>query len=257
MTFLKEWQKFLDEVDPAQVDISSFEVKDSLNPDIWENEELIEEVRQKLIGIVAEFFDDTELTFEDFDDISFTGSLANYNWSEFSDIDLHIIIDFMAFGGDAEYIKKYFTEKRINWNKAHNIKIKGHDVEIYVQDSAEAHMSSGVYSILHNEWVTQPLSATPSISWQEVQLKAADLMEQIDELEAMFKQGNYSESDEFAAKLKEKIKKFRKTGLEQGGEFSVENIAFKTLRRNGYLEKLSRFQTDSYDQTLSLPESEY
>ena len=40
------------------------------------------------------------------------------------------------------------------------------------------------------------------------------------------------------------------------GEYSVENLAFKTLRRNGYLEKLSNAKTDAYDKMMSIEDKE-
>ena len=74
----------------------------------------------------------------------------------------------------------------------------------------------------------------------------------IDKIEREFNNENYEESISDVERLKEKLRKFRKCGLEQGGEYSPENLAFKALRRNGYLEKLSRFKIDSYDKIMSL-----
>ena len=48
--------------------------------------------------------------------------------------------------------------------------------------------------------------------------------------------------------------KMRKTGLETIGAYSVENLAFKVLRRNDYLEKLSNAKRKAYDKMLSLKE---
>jgi hypothetical protein len=55
-------------------------------------------------------------------------------------------------------------------------------------------------------------------------------------------------------KLKDKLKKYRSTGLEDGGEFSNENLVFKVLRRNGYIQKLFDFQIKNTDKNLSLKE---
>jgi len=54
--------------------------------------------------------------------------------------------------------------------------------------------------------------------------------------------------------LKAKIKKFRQSGLESGGEYSYENLTFKLLRRNGYIEKLMGIKTSIRDKKLSLPQ---
>ena len=43
-------------------------------------------------------------------------------------------------------------------------------------------------------------------------------------------------------KIKDKLKKYRTAGLEKGGEMSDENLVFKVLRRNGYMQKLFDFR---------------
>ena len=52
--------------------------------------------------------------------------------------------------------------------------------------------------------------------------------------------------------VKDKLKKFRQNGLDKGGEFSYENLAFKLLRRNGYIGKLLDIQTQDTDKKLSI-----
>ena len=53
-------------------------------------------------------------------------------------------------------------------------------------------------------------------------------------------------------KLRSKIKEFRQCGLETGGEYSYENLVFKLLRRNGYIEKLLKLKTSITDKKLSI-----
>ncbi len=55
--------------------------------------------------------------------------------------------------------------------------------------------------------------------------------------------------------LKEKIKKMRKAGLDKKGEYSVENLAFKVLRNNGYLEKLGELKIDAVNKEYSVNET--
>jgi murein DD-endopeptidase MepM/ murein hydrolase activator NlpD len=52
--------------------------------------------------------------------------------------------------------------------------------------------------------------------------------------------------------FKDKLKKYRQSGLEGGGELSYENLVFKYLRRNGYIEKLFNFENEKVDKELSL-----
>ena len=87
--------------------IKSFKVQDELNPIFWEEEngtyKLNEEIRQALLNVVEDYanFVDVDL---DIDDVTLTGSLSNYNWSDFSDVDLHIIMDFE--GNQSSLLKK-------------------------------------------------------------------------------------------------------------------------------------------------------
>ena len=109
--------------------------KDSLHPMFWEEESLKEEIRSKLVEIAQKFLDELGIDNLTVDDITLTGSLANYNWNDKSDIDLHILIDFDSLPQSNGLLKDFMNLKRMLWNKTHNIKIKDHDVEVYVQDS--------------------------------------------------------------------------------------------------------------------------
>lgn len=252
----ENWRSFLEElVDPDSIDLSSFAVKDKLNPQIWNNDRLRPEVKDRLITIAQEFFDGLDLPDVQLKDITFTGSLANFTWSQFSDVDLHLIIDFEEVDANPEVVKKWLDQARAMWNKNHDIDIGGHEVEIYVQNDTEPHVSTGVYSIFNDNWLTKPEREKPLVKWTEVQEKAASLMDEIDEIEKMLTNGETDDALSYAERLKEKIRKFRQGGLERGGEFSIENITFKTLRRNKYLEKLSNIKTDAFDQSMSLQES--
>ena len=138
-----------EEVNPKNIDLSSFKVKDSLNPKIFdENEKINSEIKSRLLMIADDFFDTLELPWVDVTDITLTGSLANYNWSKFSDVDLHIIIDYNEVDEKETLVSEYLAAKKNIWNEKHDIKIKGYDVELYVQDMNEPHISTGVYYII-------------------------------------------------------------------------------------------------------------
>jgi len=232
--------------------LSAFQTKDNLNKKIWDEKLFIKEkIRKKLLKIANDFFEELDID-TDILDITFTGSLANYSWSQFSDIDLHIIVDFRDIDNNIPLVKQFLNLKRINWNKEHDIKIKNYEVEIYVQNITETHASTGVYSIIKNEWVIKPTKIKPMIDQDLVFQKSKFIMDLINEIENLFYMKKYEEAIKDAKKLKEKIRNFRKAGLDKGGEFSVENLAFKTLRRNGYLKKLSKLSTESYDKMMTL-----
>ena len=240
--------------------ISSFYTKDTLNPEIWENyddvdnSKMKEEIRDGLLNIANEFL--SFIGFEIFvQDVTMTGSLANFNWSEFSDIDLHIIYDFKETGGQEEMFKELFNLKRTVFNSQHDITIKGFEVETYVQDMTEPHLSTGVYSVLYDEWLTQPKNEEISINTNEIESKSKQWMDMIDTLLEDLKDDSLPDGLLKIDKLKEKIKKYRSCGLERGGEYSNENLVFKFLRRNGYIQKLFDNKNELIDKTLSIQEN--
>ena len=190
------------------------------------------------------------------EDIRFTGSLANYNWSKFSDVDLHIIIDFTEVDENFALVKEYFNSRKSLWNLQHEIMIHDFEVEIYVQDEKEPHASTGIYSILNDQWSTRPAVSVDAnnVDFDNVEKKAESLMEQIDRALELYDRERYQEALDRAEMLREKIRKFRQSGLESGGEYSIENIAFKALRRNEYLLKLSELKRDAYDKLMSIEE---
>jgi len=256
---VKNFKNFINEQnDPEDVDLSSFDFHDELNKDFWnqEDDKLDPEIRQKLIAIANDFWDSLEVGDTEYDDITFTGSLAAHNYSQFSDVDLHILVDFSEVDDKVDLVREYFNAMKSIWNRLHDILIKGYEVEIYVQDINDPHEAQGLYSILNDEWIKKPVLDKQDFDKDNVKKKAAGLMDQIDRLEPLIKEGKYEEAEKYADKLKSKIRKMRKTGLETVGAYSVENLAFKVLRRNGYLEKLSDAKREAYDKMLSIKEQQ-
>ena len=233
--------------------IKSFFSKDSLNPKVWnEDDSLNSEVRDKLLEIAAEFveFLSAPIVVED---VIFIGSLANFNWSEFSDVDLHIVADFSQF--DEELLELYqelFKVKKTMFNSDHDIKIFEYEVELYVQNEAEAHFSTGVYSVLNDEWIQKPVKEDKKIDVEILKDKINSWMSKIDTVINNSSPENLEESKDYIKNIKEKLKKYRSSGLKKEGEYSYENLVFKYLRRNGYIDKLFKLENDLLDQELSL-----
>lgn len=229
--------------------IKSFKPKDSLSIQIFEesdgNFSMREDIRKSLLKISNEFIDGLGIEFF-IHDIVLTGSLSNYNWSNYSDVDLHILIDFKETDYNLDLLKEFFDAKKNVWNEKHNIKIKGYDVELYVQDIDEEHVSSGVYSVLNNKWIVEPDKVKPNIDDRMILQKSEEYMNKIDLL--VKKKGPIKSIED----LRKKLKEFRQSGLESGGEYSYENLTFKLLRRNGYIEKLLKLKTELVDKKLSI-----
>ena len=230
-------------------------INDALEPQIWQGEQLNEAVKQSLVAIAVDFFDDLGLddtTEANIEDITFTGSVANFNWTKKSDIDLHLIVDFSKIDENYDLVREYFSAKTSSWNKMHEIKILGYEVEIYVQDVDEKHISSGVYSIKNDEWIIKPVRKEPEIDAEMVMRKAQSFSDMIERAEDLYDDKKYQEAYEFSIKLAKKIKKFRQSGLEDKGEYSFENLAFKFLRNSGIIKNLFDVRNKSYDKMMSL-----
>jgi len=213
---------------------------------------MIPEIRRKLLGIANNFLDNVNLKLPKIDDIQLTGSLANYNYTSNSDLDVHILLDFKKVDEDVELVKTALDGLRFIWNTKHDIKIKGHEVELYFQDTKEPHVSSGLYSLKQGKWVKKPTYNPPSIDDQDILKKFNDIKKQIDHLYTLTKKHkkDIRMSEvlyNYGVKLFGKIKKLRQEGLKSEGEFSVGNLTFKYLRNTDYLEKLSNLINKNYD----------
>ena len=236
--------------------LKSFEPQDELNPKVWEGNKkepnLKPEIRERLLEIAYEFIEflDVEIVVTD---IILTGSLSNYNWSKYSDFDLHIVANFQQYQeNQIELYEKLFNLKKMLFNQKHDITIKGYEVELYVQNETESHFSSGVYSILFDEWANVPEKEDVTVDKELIKGKAKQWMNIIDDLLDAIKDDDASTAKEMVQKYKNKLKKYRTCGLEKGGEYSTENLVFKILRRNGYIEKLHDSTTKILDKKLSM-----
>jgi hypothetical protein len=242
-----------------KIDLSGFAMKDDLNDKVWDGDKMKPEVRKALLKIADDYFEGLELGPEvDIEDITMTGSLANYNWSKYSDVDLHILTDYKDIPVDEDLVLDFLKSKSSGWNEAHDIQIYGFDVEIYVQDIEEEHTSTGVYSVLNDEWVLKPSPQDVKIDGKNVKRKANIIMDKVEDLyDDIHDERDYESIVDEADKIQDKIKKMRQCGLDSVGEFSVENMAFKALRRNGTLERLSDIKTLAYDKSLTLENRRY
>jgi hypothetical protein len=215
-------------------------VNKNLNPKIWENDQLKPEVIDKLKDIARAFEDFVGIDL-DVIDYTITGSNANYTWTAYSDLDLHLIIP----GTPTDEQRELFNAKKALWGEQHNITIKGLPVETYVQGEDEPHHSTGVYSIVKNKWLVEPKKVKPQVDDASVEAKKDSIMRDIES--AMLSKD--------LAKLrlvKEKIQKMRKAGLERAGEWSVENLVFKILRNLGLIDQITDKIRELEDQELSL-----
>ena len=232
---------------------------DTLHPQFWDEFEFKEDILKPILKIVDDFVkDDAHISPEMVEDVQLTGSLANYNYSEYSDLDVHILLDFADINKDEEIVKRALDGKRFIWNLRHDIKFNGHEVELYFQDIHEPHVASGLFSLSGNRWIKKPKYEKPEVDHEDVVKKAESFKREFDLLDDAL--DNISDEKEFslinkrAKKLKEKIMRMRKEGLAGKGEFSVENLAFKNLRNDQTIARLNDLIIKSYDLMYSKEE---
>lgn len=217
---------------------------DTLNPKLWENSKLIIEVRYKLMAIAMHFAKFLNVPKLNLRDITISGSNAAYGYAENSDVDLHLVVD-MPYSQPE--LAELYTAKKNEYNFTHDIKIKGIDVELYVQDVQQPHRSAGIYSVLNDKWLSKPKHQPPTIRDQDVKSKARNYS-------AWINQAMRSNDLNKCKETMSEIRRLRQAGLEQAGEYSVENLAFKLLRSRGKIDKFRRYINKLQSAELSLGE---
>jgi hypothetical protein len=176
------------------------------------------------------------------------GGNANYNYTDLSDIDVHLVVDKAMIAKDNPLLDDYLQDKKQMWTMAHKITILGYGLEPYAQDiSVEYPKEQGVYSLTNDEWLAKPeFVGDDMLKDPYLKKKVKFYMNMIDD---MIK--NKVDLDS-VKHFKEKLRDMRGAAIKKGGEFSFENLVFKELRNQGYLDKLSSYQKTSQDQELSL-----
>ena len=249
---------------PSEVDLSSFNIKKELNPKFWKNDRLDSRIRMKLLDIADDFINFLGVDWVKPEDITITGSLANYNWNQkYSDIDLHIIMDYSKVDERTDFVDNYFYSQKKLWNEEHkDLKIFGFPVEVYVQDINKKHTSSGVYSLEKDKWLTEPEREKLSkkkVNKERIKKTVSQYTERIDKLVDDSKNTNGDNYKmrkvyEGAQQLFDEIKKLRREDLsDANNEINEGNIIFKALRRLGYIDKLDKIINKGYNTLNSLP----
>ncbi len=234
-----------------EVESESFEKKPNLNSKFWIDNQLCRKTARRLEKIANDFIEELDV-FVPVEEVRFTGSLANYNWSKYSDIDLHIVVDFSKIDEDTELVKSFFDAARLRWNDLHDIKIHGYEVEIYVENLSDDHRSSGIYSITDRKWITEPNPESVDIDYRLARRKSNDIETQINLIKHVLNRGKYKVALSSIDRVKGKIRNLRKAGLDSPQqEYSAENIAFKILRREDALHRLADMKLAAYDSLMS------
>ena len=220
---------------------------DTLNPKLWKDKKIDAEVYRALDKIGKEWATFANIPSKAIKDVIVVGGNANYNYTDQSDIDLHLIVDKEEIDCQG-LLDDYLQSKKQLWALTHDIRVKGHPVELYAQDEGDPfRKDQGIYSLRSGKWLQEPTQHRCSPSHPEVKRKTQDFMSLIDSLVD-------SKTDDIDSlkKLKNRLKGMRAGAIEKGGEYAPENLVFKELRNRGHLNKLNQHLRNLEDKALSL-----
>ena len=224
----------------------SIEVHSRLNPLIWdENNRLREEVKEQLTLIVDEFI--TELEENDIPvrvlDTYIVGSNASYNYTENSDLDVHIVVNMSEITCDPTILNLLYNYFKSYFNDKYDISIHGIDVELYVEDVNSSSVSNGIYSLSDEEWIKFP---------EPVKMNKIDISDDIQPYVNMYRSAVNANDGLEAQMLVDDLYLLRKNSLSKDGEFGVGNLIFKEFRDNGWLDTLKEISNEYKSTQLSL-----
>ncbi len=157
------------------------EKHDTLNPKLFdENNKLLPEVREKLLEIAKEFTDGLEQDEIKFNlkDIKLVGSNCSYNYNPNSDIDLHLEMETKSLKCPDNLYPLIYSAYRSLFNGKLDPVIHGIPVEIFVETDDTEQMndepavdsvvtearqqtalkSNGIYSVMNDEWIKEPVA---------------------------------------------------------------------------------------------------
>ena len=219
------------------------ELHQELNPKLWRKDQLDSRVKDALLRIARDFYQylDVDIAVRD---ITVTGSQASYLYTDHSDLDLHIIVDYEHVDCE-EPVEQLFDARRKLWKQEHDIKIHGIPVEVYAEDSARP-VRGSVYSLLKDRWIVEP------------ERPDQDLPENVERLAQawtiMILAAVRSRDPRRLKKIKGLLMTYRQQSLAQSGELSRGNLVFKTLRNSGVIGTLMKSLHRLEDLELSLPD---
>ena len=229
---------------------SAIELHDTLNPKLWdENNNLRPIVKDRLIRIVDKYIESSDvLTKEDVIDVELLGSNASYNYTPYSDLDVHLVVNMEDVSCDPALFQLACNAERSNFNKNYDFKIKGIDVELYVEDVHAGTASNGIYSLFNDEWIKFPQKITvPNYDNDEEYITLLNKWKS----QAAALLDNAASSKQIQEYINN-LYNLRRTSIMKDGEFGKGNLVFKEIRNEGLLDKLKERQYELSSKELSV-----
>lgn len=211
--------------------LNQIQFHDTLNQKLWRDGRLQPEIRLKLFEAAMAFYHFIDIDGLRVKDILFTGSNAAFNYTPKSDIDIHLVVDFLH-STCPDLASNFFATKKALWSKTYDATIRDYPIELYVEDAADPVTANGVYSVLHDQWLHKPVRKAPEIDDGAIVRKTKALASEIDSLL------DSDPSVDAVNDMLERLYVLRQNGLMECGEFSTENLTFKALRSLGYIDQL-------------------
>ena len=219
--------------------LEKFEVHNTLNPKLWDNENnLLDDVKARLFEIVEQFTSTVDIPLP-IADIHLVGSNCNYNYTNKSDLDVHIISNFELVQAPKEVMQVLYNALKAKFNADYDISIRGIDVEIYVEDIKSTTMSNGIYSLYKDKWIKFPEKLT--------NIPNVDFGQQLVGMTNRIQRAIQSENSDDIKDVINSLYMIRKNSLGTEGEYGKGNQLFKEVRNNGLLDDLK----DAYKKARS------
>lgn len=227
----------------------SLEYHRNLNQKLFNGDVLNPDVRTAFLRIADAWIESAKIPKDYVTDIIFTGGNCNYNYSNHSDCDVHIVYDrdAVATGITVDHWNDYLYDKKSLWAKDHHVTVKGYTVELYAQSSNDNLVASGVYSVTRNAWIKKPVRGKYNFKNDPALIKK--VLETKSTLDKMI--ADDVGSSEFEI-MKKKLIAMRQGAMASGDEFTFDNLVFKALRNTGVLDKMNAYLGSRHDKELSL-----
>lgn len=234
------------------LELEKFKIEDAINfhdeynPLLFDGDKLKPVIKRQLDIITNDFIEYMGIPDLAVEDVIITGSNVAYTYTPHSDIDLHLLVDFAKLPNSDVY-KELFNAKKSLYNDTYEITIRDIPVEVYVQDTAQAHTSLGEYSLYKDEFTRIPTKKRANLD--EISAEA-----KFERLEELCIEGLKTKDLDKVNEVLSIIKRYRQAGLDTKGEFGPENLAFKAIRSKGYFQALFDLRNKLRAQQLSIEE---
>lgn len=238
------------------INLDVLEKHKELNSDFFDGDKLKKIEREKLLGLAKKFIKTLDIDKFKIIDIVMTGSNTNYNYTNESDVDIHILTDYSLINKDKDFVKNFFISKKDNWANKYEITMHKHPIEFFVQDFEQPREWSAEYSLVKNKWINKPKIDNIEIDEKTIESKAKLIMDDIDETIKSYDGENHDKVLSKLDKINSKIKNMRVKSLnDKKSEFAEGNLIFKLLRNNNYFDKIQEFKKKVLQGEYGLKES--